>query len=1231
MLNVPRKNQPPDQAQRDVALDPRRSILVRAPAGSGKTDLLTRRFLLLLGEVEDPREIVAITFTKAAASEMRHRILSELEKAAAASNPDEADRLSMQSLAERALAHSQALGWNILDLPAQLRIQTIDSFCRELALQQPLLSGLGGGIDINEQPADLYRRAARRTLEQIDSGDPALQQAIEDLLLWRDNSWQDVENQIVAMLARRDQWMQDFVFDRDLDWDALREHLERPFARHVRNHLAILDRLLAEVAGARDEALNLARFACEQCEGARYQALAELAEFPNLQFDSAEELDAVREAFSCLADLLLSGDNFRGRVDKRHGFPAGAKLEKGRLTALIANLGKIEGIEQALAEVANLPPARYTHEEWAIVKASFTLLRHAAGELRVVFAETATTDYIEVALIALNVLKGENDAPIDATLAATERARHLLVDEFQDTSRRQHQLLASLIRTWPDRVGRTCFVVGDPMQSIYFFRNADAELFPRVERLGLEIPDDQPLRFDPALLTANFRTAAPLVEHINNTFAQVFASDDGSGIRYAKAEAVRQDSAQSGLHLVHDPASCMQLHLEFMPQPMQSGSKTDRQNGIAAERAAAQDKQTGEILDLIRSQLPQIEQAREAGQQYRIAVLGRARKSLAPVAQALHEAGISFRAIDLEELKQRPEIIDALALARALLNPQDRVAWLGVLRAPWCGLSLADLHILTSADDRGLRERPVTELLSERKALLNNEGRQAVDRVLDALEFAGRIRANEPTASVGTWIQQVWLRLGGAQCVDAVARANLDLLWKTLDDLPQGEPDILGAAMDAALNNLKALPDPAAGIDCGVQLMTIHGAKGLEFEVVIVPDLQAPAGRGTHDMLSWLERGIPPDSDSDSADHDAPITEFLVAPFQQKGADRGKAKQWVDRQRHIRELQESRRLLYVACTRARDELHLFARPSYKTAEDDSLILAEPSESLLKTAWPAFEADIRRQFDEWRESKTSVISAAPSAASALIDSIAASGEDGLFEMPYPARPTPMRRLPSDFLPAATGLSIASATTPNIGAGQLYERHEGGLLSRALGKAVHLLLQHLAQSLAAQPWDAACAALPALVPHIAAEVRAIGIDPSHAGRIAAQAVQIALQAGEDPLVKWILSPHLEAASEVRWSGVVDGDLRTVQVDRVFLAGPAPLSSADSAGGAAWWIIDYKTAHENGLDPSTALPELRRIFSPQIESYARILRNLHGADATVFGGLYYPRMRLFDWWEV
>jgi ATP-dependent helicase/nuclease subunit A len=174
------RSRPSRPAQRELALDPTRSILVQAPAGSGKTDLLTERFLALLAEVDDPGQVVAITFTNAAAAEMRNRIL-ELEKLR---NPEPSPFSMHEGVPPaRALARSNALGWKLLDLPAQLRISTIDSFCRELALQQPLLSGLGGGLDIAEQPDDLYRRAARQTLEQIgNSTDAALSAAIEALL-----------------------------------------------------------------------------------------------------------------------------------------------------------------------------------------------------------------------------------------------------------------------------------------------------------------------------------------------------------------------------------------------------------------------------------------------------------------------------------------------------------------------------------------------------------------------------------------------------------------------------------------------------------------------------------------------------------------------------------------------------------------------------------------------------------------------------------------------------------------------------------------------------------------------------------------------------------------------------------------------------------------------------------------------------------------------------------------
>ena len=106
-----------------------------------------------------------------------------------------------------------------------------------------------------------------------------------------------------------------------------------------------------------------------------------------------------------------------------------------------------------------------------------------------------------------------------------------------------------------------------------------------------------------------------------------------------------------------------------------------------------------------------------------------------------------------------------------------------------------------------------------------------------------------------------------------------------------------------------------------------------------------------------------------------------------------------------------------------------------------------------------------------------------------------------------------------------------------------------------------------------------------------------------------------------------PTPKSSSEVRWAGVVAGSLRTVQVDRVFRAGLSRCPTGDQA----WWIIDYKTAHADTLAPAAALPELRELFAPQLDTYAEVLRNLHGSDAAIRAGLYYPRMLLFDWWEI
>jgi ATP-dependent exoDNAse (exonuclease V) beta subunit len=969
--------------------------------------------------------------------------------------------------------------------------------------------------------------------------------------------------------------------------------------------------------------MELARFACELSGGLLHQELAELAEIPSAPFSGTAGIEEARQAYVCLAALLLTLEgSFRRQVDKRLGFPADRKREKGRVLDLIAALAAVPGLEPALAAVCTLPPARYTEEDWQIVRSCFTLLRQAAGELQIAFAEAGAVDFIEVAQIAQRVLKDEDNFPTDAAMAVSDGIRHLLVDEFQDTSRRQHQLLASLIAAWPERAERTCFVVGDPMQSIYFFRDADAELFPRVKTVGLEIPGSdpagpdpfsvEPLLFDFVPLKANFRTAPALVDRLNEIFIEVFAANDGSGVSFSSAKPAREPAL--------DAAPSFSLHLRFVPRAGR-GRSADLEDMRKKEVARAE--QIEEIVALIRSHQGSIDEARHAREcgedrKFRLAVLARARSALAPIAQALRVAGIPFRAVELEKLSVRPEVLDALVLARALLNPQDRVAWLGVLRAPWSGLSLDDLSTL--AGEPEMLIRPVPELLAERLPMLSEAGRTAADRVLRALASASGLRAAQPALSLGTWLEQTWLLLGGQDCVDSTARANLNLLWSCLDRLPGGAEDLLGPALDAALDKLTALPDPEASTDCGVQLMTIHKSKGLEFEVVIVPELQAAGGSGGRRMLSWLERGLAETNDSGE------VTEFLIAPLQPKGADRGKAKAWVDRVYRERESQETRRILYVAATRAREELHLFARPACKE-EDGSLTLVEPANSLLATAWPALEKEVRARFEEWKTERADV----KTDDGQEIESIAASaGESNLLLMPSPPRPTLLRRLPPDYKPAQADVLSRAAAEPVVsgtGPSGFYSRHEGGLLSRALGTAVHSFLEELARLRMSLDWGPAREALQRFQPRIAAQVRSTGLDQAQATHVATRALQMALNASQDSIGSWILSPHAGAASEARWAGVASGTVRTVRVDRVFKGGRTPQEDGDDC----WWIVDYKTSHADNVDPMQALPGLRALFSPQLNTYATFLRNLHGKEAKIRAGLYYPRMMLLDWWEL
>ncbi len=445
-----------DAAQREAALDPRRSFIVQAPAGSGKTGLLIQRFLRLLAVVERPEEILAITFTRKAAAEMQRRVLEALVRAGDPAPPEKENERKTWELARAALERDRARGWQLERNAARLRILTIDALCTSLARQMPVLSRLGAAPAIVEDSADLFREAAERTLALVERDDDVSPLA-RLVLRHLDGDWSAVRGLVEGMLRRRDQWMrriEGFTADAEV-----RGALEAAFRRErARVMQRANDLMPGELVG---EICRHARYAADRVEdSSALRALADLEGYP-----PADESGAA--AWCALAELLLTKEgDWRVAVDKRQGFPTGGALEKRAKEEMVRllkeRLPASDVAREALQAVRKAPPATFTDSQWDILGALVEVLRRAAATLKEVFAERGEIDFSGIAQAAVEAL-GDEDAPTDLLLALDVRVQHLLVDEFQDTSLTQWELLKRLTAGWAEGDGRTAFLVGDPM------------------------------------------------------------------------------------------------------------------------------------------------------------------------------------------------------------------------------------------------------------------------------------------------------------------------------------------------------------------------------------------------------------------------------------------------------------------------------------------------------------------------------------------------------------------------------------------------------------------------------------------------------------------------------------------------------------------------------------------------------------------------------------------------
>lgn len=1203
---------PSDTDARTSALDTRASWIVEAPAGSGKTGLLMQRYLKLLTEdgVVQPEEVLAITFTRKATAELRARILIELEKAhhqTPLRDENSSFERETREFAKAVLARDAALGWELIENPQRLRVRTIDSVCAEIASTLPLLSGSGGSRTPVEDVEPLYRLAARRTLMQLGGSNAALHTALRTILLHRDGSLSDCETLLARMLAAREQWGELIPLDRESLDDAALDREVRPRLESALENIvcAGLTRAAkAMPAGLLHELASLAsRLGMQPGYNDAVSPLSFCASLEGPPETKAEHLDH----WVALVHLLLTQKDWRksrGITDRNLGF-ALPKYEKEQLVQLIESIQN-DRLLDALHALRALPPARYPDGQWEVAKALFRLLLHALAELKVLFAERGECDFAELALAAREALRAD-DGPADLAGSSGATLRHLLVDEMQDTSSSQYELIELLTRSW-DGHSQTLFLVGDPKQSIYLFRQARVERFMRtMQEASLGDVPVGVLR-----LTSNFRSQATLVEDFNGDFSRIFPGADATlsseaiDVPFVAATAVRQKTASEGIV----------WHTAILGEEETQAAPT---NNPRNDHALLEARRIRQIVE--HWQQKPLPEGRT--QPWRIAVLARARRHLAPIVAEFQrsEAGhppIAFRAVKVEALDERPEVLDALALTRALLHPADRVAWLAVLHAPWCGLGIADLLALTGEASSPAAADTVPALIESRESYLSEEGRALLARAWPILRTAlGEVGRGE----ISVRIERTWRSLGGDILLQPDQRTNVQHFFALLRELEQPGGWIDLRALKTRLEKLFA--EPVSG-EVAVELMTIHTAKGLEWDVVIVPALEKRGQSSRSDLLNWLEL--------DGDDVTGPS--IVLAPIYGKGSDPDELYKWLNHIRNAREEAERKRLYYVACTRAREELHLFATCE-RTSKGE---IKPPPGTLLYSCWPAAQ----KHFEAWAEAPPSNL--AERLQQSLGEDEAAKGtiSTATSDTPQLSGPPLIHRLPLAFDPLQRFAEAAEQRLPYLSASALrqtpnFERPEGSFAVRAFGNVVHRFLQVLATRLEnGTTTDALLAELGSWEPRLLASLRGEGLAPALCQREASRALQALVQTLSDDIGRWILMPQPNAVSERAFTFAA-AEAPTLRVDRTFPGGMTPLSAGDNA----IWIVDFKTTEQGSRSAERFAEDERAKYSPQMESYAAVYRSLTNDgtsnkpdnrpndDRPIMLGLYYPLIpRLIHW---
>lgn len=928
-----------DSKQRARAVDPRFSFHLEAPAGSGKTSLLAARFLRLLGVVDHPRQILALTFTNKAAGEMRERVGRLLARAAAGAEPSgELDAELLDAAAKALRRHDKRR--DLLLGGEFLQIQTFHSFCYAITSQAPLEAGIAPGTSLLVEPDQtvLLRETVDQTLLEIGERNPddPWRAALENRLLHLNNSWPMLARELEEVLQRREV-LGELIGSLDPQKAA------EAFVEAVRELAEERLALLQEVFGATSLARSWSDFLQDLRTKGGSAAERLPAEIPGRTWEDLPGWLAIADTF-----LTRKGD-LRKKVGPASGFYSGyAKTEwfaalQAMSPAATENLNAARGL-----------PLRESAEPNLEALWDFILLVQAVTEAyEKRCRDKRTIDFPALELAALRLF--DNTSPSDLQLLLDEQIRHVLIDEFQDTNHQQWMLLHRLCAGWTPGDGRTVFLVGDPKQSIYGFRKAEVGLFMEA-RKGLLLDSSHTLPLESLVLTTNFRSEPGLIRWCNDLFGRTVMAgprpdldevsfipstprprtgDGEDGARPGAREAAEESREESSVPAVRIPegdsdgdAGPAKRKTGRAARGSPDGTRPASEQAIEEVEGApdrAPGHETGEtpgasgliptLALFVHSPDAASARKREADwiaqsvseclahgrSDFTIGILLFTRTHLPVYLEALQERRVVAQVTEGLKLAERPEVQYLLQLCRALVFPHDHLAWAAQLRSPWLLLDYEEFYAVS-------REEPEPWVEKIREYARTNE---RVNAFWEHLRDARRHLGHDALADV---LEAAWLSLGGARITGRKwgirGLACCRQFFRLLRDAEVHEPVQTMARLEELLDGTFEPVDPDAASSL-VSIMTVHRAKGLEFDAVYLPFLDwNPLARERTDRPPYLlERGALAGGRS-----------LLAVRPDRRHGEPDPIYQMLHRLRAGRRWGEAKRLFYVAATRARSRL-----------------------------------------------------------------------------------------------------------------------------------------------------------------------------------------------------------------------------------------------------------------------------------------------------------------------